>query len=280
MSMVGQVSHAALALFAGPDLGVFCRSYLAHLLWHKGCPDQAVAAIQDAIAAASRIGNPFSMAIALDYAAMLHAFRRESHTALEHARNAISVCRKHDFAYYRAVAEIVAGWAAALEGDPATGLAQLRSGLELLKTTGAELRLPFYYGLLAEACALNANMSEAMANVSTGFAFQNKNGETWPAADLHRTHGDILQKGGNEVQARLSYQKSIEAARQAGSVMFELRGQARIAELTGEAAPLRDLFQEFVEGFDTPDLQQARALLDRSSLFRTVNRAERLETGS
>jgi DNA-binding SARP family transcriptional activator/predicted ATPase len=280
MSMVGHVSHAALALFAGPDVGVFCRSYLAHLLWHKGCPDQALAAIQDAIEAASRIGNPFSMAFALDYAALLYAFRRESQPALDHARNAISVCRKHDFAYYRAVAEIIAGWAAALEGDPATGLAQLRQGLELLKTTGAELRLPFYYGLLAEACALNADMSEALANVSTGFAYQNKNGEMWSTADLHRVHGDILQKSGNEAQARLSYQKSVEAARQGGSVMFEFRGQARLSALTGEVAPLRDLFQTFGEGFDTPDLQQARALLDRSSLFRTVNRAERLETGS
>ena len=71
ISMYGKVSHAALALFAGPDVGVFCRSYLAHLLWHQGYPDQALAAIQDAIRAASRIGYPFSMAIALTYAALL-----------------------------------------------------------------------------------------------------------------------------------------------------------------------------------------------------------------
>ncbi|MBZ5593339.1 MAG: AAA family ATPase [Acidobacteriia bacterium] len=264
MSMYGNVSHAALALFAGPDVGVFCRSYLAHLLWHAGRPDQAVTASQEAIAAASRVGNPFSMAIALDYAALLYVFRRDSKAALEHARNAISVCRKHDFAYYRSIAEIVAGWAAAIEDDPQAGLAQLRRGLDLLKTTGAELRLPFYQGLLAEACALNGNMGEALANLSTGFAFQNKNGEMWSAADLHRTHGDLLEKSGNTAQARLSYQKSIEAARQAGSIMFELRGQARLAGLTGELAGLRQLLQKFDEGFDTPDLQQARALLGRS----------------
>ena len=264
LAMYGRVSHAALALF-GSDMGVFCQSYLTHLLWHKGRPDQAVTGAQEALAAAARVGNhPFSMAIALDYTALLYALLRDSKGALEHARNAISVCRKYDFAYYRSIAEIVAGWAAAVEEDAAAGLAQLRSGLELLRSTGAEIRLPFYHALLAEACALNHNMGEAMANLSSGFAFQSKNGEMWSAADLHRTHGDLLL-GANEEQARASYQKSIEAARQVGSVMFELRGQVRLAGLTGELAGLRELFQTLQEGFETPDVRQAKTLLGRSA---------------
>lgn len=42
-----------------------------------------------------------------------------------------------------------------------------------------------------------------------------------------------------------------EAARQAGSIMFELRGQALLAGLTGELAAVRHLLQKFGEGFDT-----------------------------
>jgi DNA-binding SARP family transcriptional activator len=263
MSKCGKVSHSVLALFGGTDVGVFCQAYLAHLLWHRGYPDRALKSMQDAIAAASRLGYPFSMAIALDYAALLYAFRRESKAALEHARNALSVCRKHDFAYYGSIAEIVAGWALALEDDAQAGLQQLRRGLELVKATGAELRLPFYYGLLAETCALNGNMGDALANLSNGFAFQNKNGEMWSAADLHRTHGDLLRKDGNAAQVESSYRKSIEAARQVGSAMFELRGRARLAALTGEPAELRELFHKFDEGFDTLDLRQARVLLER-----------------
>jgi predicted ATPase len=233
MSMYRDGPHTALALFAGPDVGVFCQSYLAHLWWQRGHPDRAITASREAIAAASRVGSPFSMAIALDYAAILDVFRRESKAALEHARNAISVCRKHDFAYYLSMAEIVAGWAAALEDDPQAGLAQLRRGLEMLRSTGAEIRLPFYHGLLAEVCAMNGNMGEALANLSSGFAFQNKNGEMWSAADLHRIHGDLLRESGSEAQARSSYQKSIEAAKRTGSVMYELRGETRLAGLTG-----------------------------------------------
>jgi DNA-binding SARP family transcriptional activator len=264
ISTSGKGSQAPLAWFAGPDVGVFCQSYLAHLLWHRGKPDQAARRADDAIAAASRAGYPFSMAIALAYAALLYVFRAEGKTALAHAQHGISVCRKHDFAYYRSIVEIVAGWATAMEDDPQRGLTQLRQGLELLKSTGAEIRVPFYHGLLAEAFARNGNMGEGLANISSGFAFQSKNGETWSAAELHRTHGDLSRVSGNEGQALRSYQKSVEAARKTGSVMLELRGQTRLAGLTGEAAELCRLLQTIDEGLATPDLQQARALVDRS----------------
>ena len=50
ISTYDEVPHAALALFAGPDIGVFGRSYLAHILWHLGFPERASAAVQDALA--------------------------------------------------------------------------------------------------------------------------------------------------------------------------------------------------------------------------------------
>lgn len=225
--------HGALALFAGPDLGVFCRPYLAHLSWHQGHPDRATAAIQDAIGAATRIASPFSMAIALDYAALLYAFARQSKPALEHARNAISLCRRHDFAYYRSIAEIVAGWAAAVEEDARRGLEQLRAGLEMLRSTGAEIRLPFYHGLLAEVFALNGNIGEALANLSTAFAFQNKNGGIWCSADLHATQGDLLLHSKNAEQARQSYRNAVEAALRVGSVTLEQRARTCLEQLSG-----------------------------------------------
>src|SRR5579885_1138450 len=232
-------SHAALALFAGRDLGVFCRAYLAHLCWHQGHPGHAARTIQDAIGAATDIASPFSMAIALDYAALLYTFARQSKPALDYARNAISVCRRHDFAYYRSIAEIVAGWAAAVEEDAHSGLEQLRAGLEMLRSTGAEIRLPFYYGLLAEICALNGNMGEALANLSSAFAFQNKNGEMWCSADLHTIQGDLLLRNKNPEQARRSYRNAVEAARRVGSVMLEQRARTRLEQFS-EARTIRN----------------------------------------
>jgi predicted negative regulator of RcsB-dependent stress response len=74
-------------------------------------------------------------------------------------------------------------------------------------------------------------MREALANVSSGFAFQSKNGEIWAAPDLHRIHGDLLLRDGNPIQARASYQRSLDSARSAGARMYELRAIARLHEL-------------------------------------------------
>jgi predicted ATPase len=228
----GAPSHPALAFFAGPDLGVFCRAYLSHLLWQFGHAEQAAAKSEESIALAREVSHPFTLAIALGYAAMLDVFRQEGKLALARAGEASAVCRKHGFAYYLAWAEILAGWATAVEGDTAGGLVQLRHGLDALKATGAELRLPFYYGLLAEACGLAGQVGEALANVASGFAFQSKNGEMWSAPELHRIHGDVLLHSGDAPQAQLSYRRAIESARQTGARLFELRAAARLRKLS------------------------------------------------
>ena len=150
--------------------------------------------------------------------------RPRDERALARAEEAAAVCRKHGFTYYLSVAEILAGWAMAMTGDAEAGVARLRHGLEAFKASGAEIRLPFYHGLLAEACALAGQLGEALANISNGFAFQSKNGEVWAAAELHRIHGDLLLQNGNPQQARASYQRSLEAARLDGLAYVRTTG--------------------------------------------------------
>jgi predicted ATPase len=186
---------------------------------------------EEALAAARQVSHPFSMAIALDYAAMLHTFDRDMERARIRSEEAAAVCRKHGFTYYLSVAEILAGWAMALTGDAQAGLARLRQGLETFKASGAELRLPFYHGLLAEACAQAGQPGEALANISSGFAFQAKNGEAWASPELHRIHGDLLLLRGNRPQAEASYLRSLEAAQLGCTRGFELRAAARLHEL-------------------------------------------------
>jgi DNA-binding SARP family transcriptional activator/predicted ATPase len=218
----------ALAFFAGPDVGVFCRVYLSHLLWHFDHVEQAAARSSEAVCVAREMSHPFSLAIALDYAALLSVFRQESKLVLAQTEEASAICRKYGFAYYLAWADILTGWAIAVDGATIAGLARLRHGLDALKATGAELRLPFYYGLLAEACCLNGQPREALANLANAFAFQSKNGETWSAPELHRIHGDVLLHSGDVARARASYLRAIESAQQIGARLPELRADARL----------------------------------------------------
>jgi predicted ATPase len=214
-------AESVLALFAGPDIGVFCRSYLAHLTWHRGEGSQADGYAAEAVATARRMRHPFSQAIALNYAAMLQVFRGESGPALERGREAVELCSRHGFAYYLAMANVLTGWAEAAEGDVAAGLAQLREGLDGMRRLGAELRLPYYFTLLAEALGRAGLVGEAMASLSSGFAFAGKNGEEWAVAELHRVQGDLLAAEGKLEAARASFLRGVEAARRSGSLAFE-----------------------------------------------------------
>jgi DNA-binding SARP family transcriptional activator/predicted ATPase len=219
----GGPAESVLTMFAGPDLGVFCRSYLAHLAWHREDGEHADGHAAEAIAAANRMRHPFSQAIALDYAAMLHAFRGDSRAALERGQEAVELCSRHGFAYYLAIANVLTGWARAAESDVAAGLTQLRGGLEALRALRAEIRLPYYCALLAETFGRAGLVGEALASLSTGFGFASKNGEEWAVAELHRVQGNLLAAEGKAEPAHASYLRGIEAARRSGSLAFEQR---------------------------------------------------------
>src|SRR6202034_1291368 len=113
---------------------------------------------------------------------------------------------------YLAIANVLTGWAEAAEGETAQGLAQFREGLDAMRSLGAEVRLPYYYALLAETYGRAGQVREAMASLSTGFAFLNKNGEVWAAPELYRVQGELLEPDKPE-QALASYTQAINAAR-------------------------------------------------------------------
>jgi DNA-binding SARP family transcriptional activator/predicted ATPase len=223
--------HPALALFAGPDVGVFRRAYLSHLLCLFGKVAEAEELSVESIVKARAVSHPFTLGIALDYAAMLQVYRGDGKRALALAEEASDVCGKHGFVYYQGLADIFAGWATGAEGNTGPGLARLRKGLDAVKGLRAELRLPFYHGLLAEICGLAGHASEALANIASGLAFLNKNGETWSAPELHRIHGDLLRRSGDGEQAKTSYHHAIDLARRSGARLFEQRAEAGLSGL-------------------------------------------------
>jgi predicted ATPase len=133
----------------------------------------------------------------------------------------VELCNRYGFAYYLAMANVLTGWSRGAEGDVSAGLAQLREGLEGMRRLGAELRLPFYLKLLAETLARAGLVGEALANLSTAFAFASKNGEEWVVADLYCAQGELLAGEGKTEAARTSFQRGLEAARGSGSLALQ-----------------------------------------------------------
>jgi predicted ATPase len=278
--------HRHTMLF-GVDLGVSLLAWLPHSLWHLGYPEQALQRSHVALTLAQELSHPYSLAFALDYTAMLHQFRREVFTAHARAEAAIALCTEHGFTYYLAWAMIIRGWALTEQGQNVEGLAQMRQGLADIRATGAEVRLPYYLALLAEACSKAGQIEEGLTLVTEALAQARRKGESWREAELYRLQGELLLQAEGSVRkvakpptadavaesaaltAEAWFQQALDMARRQQAKMLELRAAMSLSRLWQQQgkrhaahALLAETYAWFTEGFDTADLQDARTLLE------------------
>ena len=231
-------SHPALALFAGPDVGVFCRSYQSHVLWHLGNAEEAARKSEEALAAARQVSHPFSMAIALDYAAMLHVFQRESERALARAEEAVAVCRKHGFTYYLSMAEILAGWAMAMAGDAETGVgAASRQGWRLSGRRERNCACRSTMACWPKPAPARGNWAKPWRISPMGLRSRARMARCGRRRTCTVFTATCCCSTGNPLQAQASYQRSLDTARLAGARMFELRAAACLHELENADSP-------------------------------------------
>jgi DNA-binding SARP family transcriptional activator/predicted ATPase len=212
----------------GPELGVFCRSYLVHCTCLLGDPDQALEHSRQNVARAVEIAHPFSLALAQAYAAMLHHFRDEPEAARDRAEEVAALCRKYGFRYYLSWTPILAGWAVARLGDPQTGLAEMLRGFADLRATGAGIRAPYYLGLIAEAYGESGDVDRGLAHLSEALALGERTSEAWVRPELQRIQGDLLRRAGRLREAETCYRNAVRLARQMGARAWEQRAESRL----------------------------------------------------
>src|SRR5262249_49146481 len=158
------------------------------------------------------------------------------------------------------------------------GVAQIGKGLAGLRATGAEVFTPYYLALLAEAYGRDGQAGEGLTVVGEALAIVDKNEERWWEAELYRLKGELALQ--SKVQGSQStveeteecFWKAIEIARRQQAKSLELRATVSLARLWQRQGKKEDahqmlfeLYGWFTEGFDTRDLQEAKALLDELS---------------
>jgi predicted ATPase len=149
------------------------------------------------------------------------------------------------------------------------GISLLRSGSTACRATGGEAWTPYHNALLARACEIAGQIEEAMALLDEALQIVERTGGRWFAAELNRHKGRLLLRQGNSEAAEELYRKALSIAEEQGAKLWELRAAVSLARLRrdqGRCAEARDLLAPiygwFTEGFDTPDLKEAKALLD------------------
>jgi predicted ATPase len=239
-------------------------------LWHRGYPDQSARAADRALALSRQLGHAHTLAHALYWAGMAAVFARDVATACAHSNECIALASEHGFALWAANGGILQGWAFAQRGE-ATGIARIRDGLAAREATGARSLVPLYLALLAEALALAGKIEEGLATLDDALAKAAASGEKGWSAEIHRLCGELTGRlpYPDPAKAEDSFRAALAIAREQGTRGYELRAATSLARLRrdqGRHTEARDLlapvYDWFTEGFDTPDLKAAKALLD------------------
>jgi len=263
--------HRATAFLYGEDAGVVCRSHAAWTLWYLGYADQGLLRSHEALTLAQQSAHPFSMGVALSAAAMFHQLRRDGRAAQEYAEAAISLAQGQGFPLWMAVGTSLGGWALAHQGQTTDGIEHIRKGLTVWRATGAELLRPYFLALLAEAHGAVGEPEEGLVVLTEALTRVDTTGERWYEPELYRLKGALLlqQTSDNQAEAERCFQQALDIARHQQAKSFELRAATSLARLWQRQGKrqearqlLRDVYSWFTEGFDTADLQEAKALLE------------------
>ena len=267
LSEVG--SDDSLVQQAGVHPRVASQAFLAIVLFCLGHPDQALARSTAAIAEAGRLAHAPSLAVSLTNGARLLSFDGNDATFEEWASQLATVATEQGFLLWRAIGTTYRGWLKVKIGEVAEGIMLLRQGLAAYRATGAEAWVPYQIALLARACEIAGQIEEAVGLLDDALQVVKRTEERWLDAELHRHRGQLRLRQGHSGAAEELYRKALSIAAEQGAKLWELRAAASLARLRrdqGRRAEARDLLAPvygwFTEGFDTPDLKEAKALID------------------
>ncbi len=263
--------HRAAALLYGEDVGVTNLSRDSWTLWYLGYPDQALARSQAAVTLAQQLAHPLSLSFALGEAAVFYQFRREGYAAQEHAAAALHLATDQGFPHWRAYGAILHGWALAHQGEAKKGIEQLHQGMMARRATGAALARPYFLSLLVEAQGATGQSEAGLTALTEAFTLVETSGECWYVPELYRLKGTLLlqQAPDHHVEAEVCFHQAIRIAQSQHAKSLELRAATSLARLLQQQDKraeayelLASVYGWFTEGFDTADLQEARALLE------------------
>ena len=244
---------------------------MAQVLWGLGYNDQAEQRSQEALALAQQIGHTPSLAHAQFFAAILAQSRRDIAATYARADALIAFATAQGLAHRVEQGRILRGWALAMQGDAAAGVAHIRQGLAARQDVEHKLGRPYYLALLAEASGQAGQPEAGLTALAEACTLVAATEERWWEAEVYRLQGELLcQRPLSDVdQAEACFQQALHVARHQQAKSLELRAAMSLARLWQQQgkratayALLAPIYGWFTEGFDTADLQEIKALFE------------------
>jgi len=285
-------AHRSSPAFVGGDPSVGALGVTGLRLSLLGWLDQGWSCLAQGLALAEQYTQYPLVANGLLLAVPVKFLRGECEEARQLAKKMIALARERDLSLYESIGILHDGGMAVQCGALEEGITAITTGLSQYRATGAQFLIPYFLLLLADGYRQQGKVAEALQVVSEALSLTATNFDVLWEAELYRQKGELLlqqlQKSprskvqtlkskrldthhpmpGTSAEAEACFHQAIEIARQQEAKLLELRAVMSLARLwqqqrkTKEARQrLAEIYNWFTEGFDTKDLQEAKAML-------------------
>ncbi len=271
LALYDPAEHRPLAMRFGQDAGVTVLCHRSWALFCLGYPEAALADAQNAFKDAREIGHAATLMHALAYASFTHIQCGNYPTANALVDELIALADEKGALLWKAIGMTHQGWLFARTGKASDAVHVITSGLNAWRSTRATVWVPLYLSYLARAYADIGNFEDAWRCIGEAItAVETAKEKLWET-EIHRTAGEIalLSPEPDAAKAEAYFERALEVARAQRATSWELRGAMSMARLWRDQGKrkqahelLAPVYGWFTEGFDTRDLQEAKALLD------------------
>jgi predicted ATPase len=274
ISLYDPERDSMLAYIFGMDPAVSSLAMGGVTLWILGYPDRAAEYMRRGIAHARDVNQPNSLAHALVQSVYLCMIRGDRELRIEQAEELFRLSTEHGVALFRAWGIFHQGWNLAEQGEHDAAIARLLEGIADAQATGSELGHPVAFWCLADVYRRAGRVDEALERIAEALAIAERTEDRVHEPEIHRSMGELLlERDPDSVkEAETCFRRAIEVARRQEARSWELRATVSLARLLrrrdrrDEAREmLAAVYGWFTEGLDTPDLKEAKALLDELS---------------
>jgi len=243
-------------------------SQLASTLLFLGYPEQSAAAAEQAVARARALGLVYTIAISLSHAAMLGTQCGNDRLAA-YADECVAYSVEHGLPDAEHRARFAQGSLLAQSGNPQRGIELMREAMAGAESSADRTNRTYYLGHVASAHAVAGEAQAGLAVLDQAFEIAEAANERFFVAELYRLRGTMLSALGKRNEAEAALRRALTTAGHQAARWWELRAATSLARYLGDEGKrgeaysvLHPVCSWFREGFDTRDLQDAKALLD------------------
>ncbi|TIW61020.1 MAG: hypothetical protein E5V49_13080 [Mesorhizobium sp.] len=238
----------------------------------RGYPNKARQLKNDALNRAVSLNHPQTLGFAYSYALLASNWVGDMDELHGYASRLVEIGGKYLLPVYSAIGAMSLGTVGIRCGNGREGLEQLTAGLAKFSRIGWRLLCVEFGSYRVRALHQGGDTRAAFVELAELFDLVEETNERYYEPELWRLHGTLSLTEGQGEATETSFKKAIEVAEKQGSKSFQLRATCDLARLyaarggrAGALAILEPTYGWFTEGFDTPDLREAKALLEELS---------------